>query len=233
MIGVVGSRGGAGASTLAPSLAASLTRSGATCAVVDLSRGGGLDVLLGIEADPGLRWPDLAQARGAVDGDEVVAVLPRWRDVTVLSTDRLRQQSTEPDVVQGVLAALGRVHDVVVLDLDRSGVLDGGLEEVVQGCALLLLLAPLDLRSAAGAVALRGALGSRTGTSARPDVRLVVRGPAPGGLAAVELAHVLGLPVEGSLPYRRRLDAAIEAGAGPPRRGAYTRAVDRLARDLS
>ncbi len=232
VIGIVGARGGAGASLLAASLAVEYAlvgdRSGpGRAAVVDLSRGAGLDVLLGIEELPGARWPDLHQARGSVDGAELRAVLPTWRDVGILSTDRERPRPTPVDVIGDVLDALTAVHDVVVLDLDRADLLGAEPHPAVGRCATVLLVAPLDLRAVAGGVALRGVLDVQVG-----DVRLVLRGPSPGGLGASEVAHVLGLPLAGSLPYRRRLDAAVEAGLGPPHRGAYARAVRRLAREL-
>ncbi len=233
VIGVVGARGGAGASLLAASLAVEWGSVGDTTgsgrsAVVDLSRGAGLDVLLGIEEQPGARWPDLHQARGAVDGAELRAVLPTWHDVGVLSSDRLRPRPAPADVVSDVLDALTDEHDVVVLDLDRADLLRADRCPAVGRCTTILLVAPLDLRAVAGGVALRGALDVQAN-----DVRLVLRGPSPGGLGAAEVAHVLGLPLAGSIPYRRRLDAAVEAGLGPPHRGAYARAVRRLARELT
>jgi secretion/DNA translocation related CpaE-like protein len=234
VIGVVGARGGAGASVLAASLAAAFAaipdRDAADrhrTAVADLTVGGGLDIVLGIEEMPGLRWPDLNLARGAVDGRELVALLPEWQGVTVLSADRLRPFPPQPEVVGSVVDALAEVHAVVLLDLDRADVLDAVPRSVLGRCRTVLVVTPLDLRGAAGAVSMKSALVEQV-----PDVRLVVRGPSPGGLAAIELAHVLDLPIAGMLPYRRRLDVALDAGAGPPRRGAYARAVGRLARDL-
>jgi len=222
VIGVVGARGGAGASLLAASLAVE-------CGFVgDRSEPGRIDVLLGIEEQPGARWPDLHQARGAVDGAELRAVLPTWREVGILSTDRQRPRPAPADVVSDVLDALTAVHDVVVLDLDRTDLLALDPCPAVERCGTVLLVAPLDLRAVAGGVALRGVLHSQG-----HDVRLVLRGPSPGGLGASEVAHVLGLPLAGSLPYRRRLDVAVEAGLGPPHRGAYARAVRRLARELA
>ena len=86
-----------------------------------------------------------------------------------------------------------------------------------------------DVVSVAGVVALREPL-----LDAVPDVRLVVGGPAPGGLGALEVAHVVDLPVAAALPVDRRLAALVERGAGPtPRtRGALGRCVARLATEL-
>ena len=241
VIGVVGARGGIGASSLAAALARRLARGGGggrdgeggggrgLVALADLDgAGGGLDVLLGVEGVDGLRWPDLRGARGEVSGAELTALLPRWSGVTVLSADRARPGAPRADVVAGVLDALAASHDDVVLDLDRHEVLTG--VGALARCALVLVVAGRDVRSVAGVLALRTAA-----LAAVPDVRLVVRGPAPGGLGVLELAHVVDLPVAASMGPQRGFDAALERGGGPGlrRRGALARAADRLATGLA
>ncbi|MGV8965993.1 MAG: septum site-determining protein Ssd [Cellulomonas sp.] len=228
VIGIVGARGGIGASSLAASLAHRLAGVGsARVALVDLDSGGGLDVLLGIEGVQGLRWPDLTGARGEVSGAELTALLPQWAGVTVLSADRARSVAPGAEVVADVLDALAGCHDQLVLDLDRRSVL--AERGPLARCAAVLVLASRDVRSVAGVLALRdGLLG------AVADVRLVVRGPAPGGLGVLELAHVVDLPVAASMAPQRGFDGALERGGGPVprRRGPLARAVDRLAAGL-
>lgn len=71
-VGVIGGRGGAGASTLACALAVTAARGGERAMLVDADPlGGGLDVLLGGESAEGLRWPDFAGSRGRVGGGEI------------------------------------------------------------------------------------------------------------------------------------------------------------------
>jgi secretion/DNA translocation related CpaE-like protein len=227
VIGVVGARGGAGASTFAAALAHRLARSGAT-ALVDLERaGGGIDVVVGIEGAGGLRWPDLVDARGSVDARELAALLPRWGGCAVLSADRTRPGAPPPGALLDVLAALGEQHASVVLDLDRCDVLDRGA--VLETCRTVLVVVPRDLLAVAGALALRPALVELVA-----DVRLVARGPAPGGLGALELAHVVDLPLAVSMRRDRRLAGDAERGGGPAaRRGALGRAVARVAGGLA
>ncbi|MYQ49595.1 septum formation initiator, partial [Streptomyces sp. SID4985] len=68
-VGVIGGRGGAGASTLACALAVTSAREGVRTLLVDADPlGGGLDVLLGGESAEGLRWPAFAASRGRVGG---------------------------------------------------------------------------------------------------------------------------------------------------------------------
>ena len=67
VVGVVGGRGGGGASTLAVALGLAAARQGASVMLVEADPlGGGLDLMLGLEHAEGLRWPDLAGSRGRV-----------------------------------------------------------------------------------------------------------------------------------------------------------------------
>ncbi|NUU16086.1 pilus assembly protein FlpE [Cellulomonas humilata] len=219
VVGVVAGRGGAGASTLAAVLARQLARRTAT-ALVDLDRAsGGIDVLLGLEGADGVRWPDLADARGEVSGGDVLALLPRWGSCAVLSADRARPGAPEPAVVADVLHALTSAAGTLVLDLDRASVVAG--ESLAGACDAVLVVAPRDLRTVAGILAMRPHLGPGVPAS------LVVRGPAPGGLGTAELAEAVDLPVLARLPTDRRVPAALERG-GVPVGGRIARAADRI-----
>jgi secretion/DNA translocation related CpaE-like protein len=219
VVGVVAARGGGGASTLAATLARHLAHRTAT-ALVDLDRAsGGIDVLLGLEGADGVRWPDLAEARGEVSGADVLALLPRWGACAVLSADRARPGAPEPAVVADVLHGLTVAAGALVLDLDRSAVVAG--ESLAGACDAVLVVAPRDLRSVAGILAMRPHLGDGVTAS------LVVRGPAPGGLGVAELAEAVDLPVLAQLPMDRRLPAALERG-GVPTGGRSSRTAARI-----
>src|SRR5450631_1669926 len=91
IIGVVGGSGGVGASVLTAAIAIRAAEAGMRPVALDGDRlGGGLDVTLGIEQERGVRWPDLAGARGRIDGDELLRRLPSVDGVGVLSFDRSR-----------------------------------------------------------------------------------------------------------------------------------------------
>ena len=225
VVGVVAGRGGAGASTLAATIARHLARRTATV-LVDLDRASaGIDVLLGLEAADGVRWPDLADARGEVSGADVLALLPRWGSCAVLSADRARPGAPEPAVVADVLHALTAEAGALVLDLDRAAVVAG--ESLVGACDAVLVVAPRDLRTVAGVLAMRPHLGE-------PDVPtwLVVRGPAPGGLGSTELSDAVDLPILVSLSTDRTLVAALERG-GVPEAGRTARSAARVVGALS
>ncbi|GAA3817876.1 septum site-determining protein Ssd [Cellulomonas soli] len=224
VVGVVGARGGAGASTLAAALADRLAHATAT-ALVDLDTGSaGLDVLVGVERDPGLRWPDLHAARGEVDGADLLTLLPRWGRCAVLSADRLRPAALPTDVVPDVLGALTTATGALVLDLGRADVLAGTAPSAV--CDTILLVAPRDLRAVAGALAVSAALA---GSAPGVDLRLVVRGPAPGGLGVAEVEEAVDLPLLCAVREDRRLATHLER-ARVPRAGPLGRAAGRAAR---
>lgn len=126
VLGVVGASGGVGASTLAAACAVRATAAGVGVVLVDGSPfGGGVDVLLGLEHEPGLRWRDLAAARGVLDGAALLGAMPAAEGCRVLSFDRgdprigggLRHYDDPGPVVQ----ALGAVVELVVLDLPGPG----------------------------------------------------------------------------------------------------------------
>lgn len=218
VVGVVGARGGVGASTFGALLAARLARRTAT-ALVDLAGGAGLDVLLGLENRPGPRWPDLVGA-GELPGEQVLDVLPRWGPCAVLSSDRHRPGATDPASVEDLVATLAPATGALVLDLDRGDVLAG--RAPVGWCDLVALVVGRDLASVGGALALRAALGpvaARTGLAVRS---------APGSLSVTEVTQAVGLPLLCRAPHERGLGAAAERGALPVR-GRAARAAGQVA----
>src|SRR5579875_2141374 len=84
VVAVLGGSGGVGASTFAAALATAAGRA----VLVDCDPlGGGIDVLLGVEAVPGARWSGLRVNGGRLDPHALDEGLPRWRDVRVLAAD--------------------------------------------------------------------------------------------------------------------------------------------------
>ena len=120
IIGVVGGSGGVGASALTAAIAVRGAQAGLRTVCLDGDRlGGGLDVTLGIEQERGVRWPDLAGARGRIDGPELLRALPAVDGVAVLSFDRARDVRPAAEILREVLIALSRATDLVVVDLPR------------------------------------------------------------------------------------------------------------------
>ncbi|GGS56059.1 septum site-determining protein Ssd [Streptomyces griseoviridis] len=208
-VGVIGGRGGAGASTLACALAVTAARRGLRTLLVDADPlGGGLDVLLGGETTEGLRWPAFAASRGRVGGGALEESLPALHSLRVLSWDRGDRVAVPPQAVRAVLAAARRRGGAVVVDLPRR--IDDGAAEVLAQLDLGLLVVPAELR----AVAAAGRVASAVGLVLR-DLRVAVRGPYAPGLDDREVGGLLGLPLAGEVPTEPGLPRAQEGGRPP------------------
>jgi len=209
VVGVVGGRGGAGASVLAAALALTAARRGSSTTLVDADPlGGGLDLVLGAEECRGLRWQNLAHTRGRVAGTALREALPQVSGLTLLAWDRGEGLAVPPEAARAVLAAVARTSDLVVVDLPRR--LDPAVEELVSRCTTTLLVVPTEIRAVAAAGRMAAGLGLVTS-----DLRLVVRGPSPGRLGTGEVAQALALPVAGHLRPEPRLAADLERGRPP------------------
>lgn len=224
VVGMVGGRGGAGASVLATGLAVTSSRRGLATMLIDADPyGGGIDLLLGAEHSGGLRWPDLAETRGRVGGSALREHLPEPHGLTVLSWDRGDLLSVPAEAVRAVVGGAGRAWDLVVVDLPRR--MDPATEEALARCSCVLLVVPAEVRAVAAA--------SRVATGlalVAADVRAVVRGPAPSGLRAVEIAAALGLPLAAEIDSEPAVVAALERGEPPGRSGRGSLAL--ACRDL-
>ncbi len=208
-VGVIGGRGGAGASTLACALAVGAARAGQRTMLIDGDPlGGGLDVLLGGERAEGLRWPAFADSRGRVAGRALEEALPELHSLRVLSWDRGDCTAVPPEAVRAVLAAARRRGGVVVVDLPRR--LDDPAVEALEQLDMGLLVVPAELRAVAAAHRMASMLRMMLG-----DLRAVVRGPFGAGLAAEEITRLLGLPLAGELPPEPGLSDGLNAGRPP------------------
>ncbi|MFF5766568.1 septum site-determining protein Ssd [Streptomyces tanashiensis] len=212
-VGVVGGRGGAGASTLACGLALAAARAGHRTLLVDGDPlGGGLDVLLGGEREEGRRWPDFAASKGRLAGGALEESLPSVRGVRVLSWGREPAAPVPPEAVRSVLAAARRRGGAVVVDLPRGS--DPSVTEALAQLDLGLLVVPGELRAVAAAHRMVSTIGP-----AVRDLRAVVRGPYAVGLDERWVADALRLPLAGELPYDPGIvsdqDAGVPPGAEP------------------
>ncbi|NED82700.1 septum formation initiator [Streptomyces sp. SID11233] len=208
-VGVIGGRGGAGASTLACALAVTAARSGRRTMLIDGDPlGGGIDVLLGGERAEGMRWPDFAHSKGRVGGGALEESLPALHGLRVLSWGRDDWVVIPPQAMQAVLAAARRLGGVVVVDLPRR--VDEAAAEALAQLDLGLVVVPGELRAVAAAKRVASMAGM-----VLDDLRVVARGPYASGLDEQWVANAMKLPLAGELPLENGLLAEQDAGVPP------------------
>ena len=225
-VGVIGARGGAGASTLAAALGLAAARRGKAALLVDVDElGGGIELVVGCEAAPGLRWADVAATQGRVSASALRSALPCTEGLAVLSWGRADAVELAPNALGSVLTAGRRGCDVVIADLPRR--LDARCCEAVQAVDSLLIVSTADVRSTAGGACLLRSLEARC-----VDIRLVVRLRRGDELSPDSVASTLGLPLAAILPTERVVERSVDQGLGPLWRGSLARRCAALLDDL-
>lgn len=228
-VGVVGGRGGAGASVLAAALARSGARRRFRSLLVDGDPlGGGIDLVLGAEGSPGARWSDYADRRGRLSGAALHDSLPTRDGLSVLSWHRGAIEPISVATMRSVLDAAVRAYHLVVADLPRQ--LGEAAAEILATADVTLLVVPAEVRATVAAGRVADLLRRHT-----RDIRVVVRGPAPGGLSPAAVAESLRLPLAGVVRTDHRLARAMERGDPPGRHGTLadfcTRFITGLAHE--
>ena len=192
IVGVLGGSGGVGASTFAAVLA---VRAGAVLVDLDVTAGG-VDVLLGLETEPGARWSGLQVAGGHLDPDAVRAGLPQLHGCAVLAAD---VAELDPEAVDQVLAAAAGTGPVVV-DLPRPACAERAV--ALLRCDLVVVLARADVP---------GLVAAHTLVAALPELPMGV-GIRRAGIDPARAARSVGVPSLGVLPQLgtsgRRFDVA-------------------------
>ncbi|WP_432561540.1 septum site-determining protein Ssd [Kineococcus sp. SYSU DK003] len=210
VLAVVGGTGGAGASVLACGIARAMADTTGGCLLVDADpRSGGLDLLVGGDALPGLRWADLAGVEGRLSPQVLRSSVALGGGLHVLATDRRGGHGPAPDQLWTVLDAARRTFPATVLDLPRGSLRDLG--PVLGACDEVLVVTPGTTRGAAAACV----VVDEVRAVSPADVRLVVRdvgaGPDP-----EDVALAAGAPLAGLVRPDRDLDVTLELGEGVP-----------------
>lgn len=205
VLGLTGGCGGAGATTAAVWVAQAAADLGARVLLVDGDPwGGGLELALAAEEDPGLRWPDLSGASGSVDPLQLADSLPVAGGFSFLSWPASRDQPVPVPsaATAAVLDAARRGYELVVVDIGRSA---EQLATFGWDCDRVLVVVPAQLRAAVAAARLLKELPP-------VEAALLVRGRTGAALDGPLIAEAVGLPVEGRVPELRSVAAAMEAG---------------------
>ena len=201
VVAVIGGRGGAGASLFAVALA----HTAADPLLVDLDPwGGGIDLLVGAETTPGVRWPDLALQGGRLNWSAMRDALPQRHGISMLSGTR-RGCELDAGAVDAVVDAGRRGGATVVCDVPRR--LTDATQTALDTADLVVLVSPCDVRACAAAATIAPVLAG-----INPNIGLVVRGPSPGGLRAAEVAAIASVPLLASMKPYPRLAEQLEQG---------------------
>lgn len=203
LVGFMSARGGAGASTLAATLALAAADHRDVLLLDGDLQAGGIDYLLGVESTGGARWPELSQASGVVPASTLAEALPSAGRLRVLAARAGGHEHLSSAGIDAVVEAARRGHDLVVADVIRIGPLSAALAASADA---MLLVVPCEVRAAVTAAALVRDLARRCS-----DVRLVVR-PGRGALRPHDVATAVGAPVAALWPWERRLDTVVETG---------------------
>ncbi|WP_373280830.1 septum site-determining protein Ssd, partial [Mycobacterium celatum] len=184
VVAVVGGRGGAGASVFA----AALAQTAGEPLLVDLDPwGGGIDLLLGGETTPGVRWPDLTLQGGRLSWSAMRDALPRCSGVSMLSGTR-RAHEIDTAATDAIIDAGRRGGATVVCDVPRR--LTDASQCALDTADLVVVITSCDVQACAATATVTPLLAG-----INPHVGLVVRGPSPGGLRAAEIAAIAGVPL--------------------------------------
>jgi secretion/DNA translocation related CpaE-like protein len=218
VVAVIGGCGGAGASLFAVALA----QAAADSMLVDLDPwGGGIDLLVGADTTPGVRWPDLALQGGRLNWSAVREALPRHRGISMLSGTR-RGYELDPGAVEAVVDSGRRGGVTVVCDVPRR--LTDAAQIALETADLVVVVSPCDVRACAATATVVSVLAG-----INPNIGLVVRGPSPGGLRAEEVAAIADAPLLASMkPYPRLAEQLEHGGLRLRRRSALAAAARRV-----
>lgn len=201
LIAVTGGRGGGGASVFA----AALAQCAGEALLVDLDAcAGGIDLLMGGESAPGLRWPDLSVRGGRLSWAAVRDALPRRDRVTMLSATRA-YCDIDAGAAVAVVDAGRRGGSTVICDVPR--LFGPAATAILESADLVVVVTSCDVRGIAATAAMAGVL-----RTVNPHVGLVVRGPAPGGMRAAEVADIASLPLLAAMRPEASLDQRLEQG---------------------
>lgn len=202
VLAVVGGRGGAGASVLCAAIG--LCAPGGALIVDADPYGGGIDLLLGWEDVEGLRWPDIDMRSGRVGFDALRRALPHRRGLVVVSGDRTGGGGNA-EAIGGVIDSARDAGVPVIVDLPRR--LGATSVAALERADLVVVVAPAEVRACAAAALVTSAI-----QPTNPNVGVVVRGPAPSGLRAAEVAQIVGAPMIAAMRPEPNLGNRLDNG---------------------
>lgn len=242
--------GGSGGSVFAALLAWSLARRQHHCALVEADPLlGGIDALLGLENDPGLRWPDVRAPMGRLDAKAFVQELVHWEGVDILASVPWNDAVPQEWEVEAALSAVGEDEDFVIVDNSDHASVEAALSAAnafPQAARVVhVVMVPLSVLGVAKTKAwlarLRMAVAPQAWNKASWSAQfsglcVLIAVPAArwssknrAVLELEEAANYLEMDIAGYLPPDAHLEKSVNAGLGIPvipRR--YARLMERV-----
>lgn len=239
--------GGAGASITAAASALVLSREKPICLVDADALAGGIDLVLGMETEPGLRWQDFSAADGRLDGAALYEALPscpRSPALKVLtwtrsrtpetaynhasaatkfdSADRLGRTDRPDDVrhIASTISCLIHAGITVIVDCPKQVEYVTTLGALADDTVIIL---PTSVR----AIAAGGHLASVC-AQAGFTPSLAVRHQQHRDISVEEVEYALDLPIAGEIEYCKKLAHEIDVGGLAGAVGKLTRGLEAM-----
>lgn len=239
--------GGAGASITAAASALVLSRERPICLVDADALAGGIDLVLGMETEPGLRWQDFSAADGRLDGAALYEALPscpRSPALKVLtwtrsrtpetaynhasaatkfdSADRLGRTDRPDDVrhIASTISCLIHAGITVIVDCPKQVEYVTTLGALADDTVIIL---PTSVR----AIAAGGHLASVC-AQAGFTPSLAVRHQQYRDISVEEVEYALDLPIAGEIEYCKKVAHEIDVGGLAGAVGKLTRGLEAM-----
>lgn len=239
--------GGAGASIAAAASALVLSRERPICLVDADALAGGIDLVLGMETEPGLRWQDFSAADGRLDGAALYEALPscpRSPALKVLTWTRSRtpegaynhasannkfdsadrtDRTDRPDDVRHIASTIScLIHAgiTVIVDCPKQVEYVTTLGALADDTVIVL---PTSVR----AIAAAGPLASIC-AQAGFTPNLAVRYQQHRDISVGEVEYALDLPIVGEIEYCKKVAHEIDVGGLAGTVGKLTRGLEAM-----
>ncbi|WKD62189.1 hypothetical protein CCICO_10970 [Corynebacterium ciconiae DSM 44920] len=220
VVGVTGCTGGCGVSTFAAALGVQLSELAPTT-VVGTDPSGGMDLLLGVEDEPGPRWDELDFSQGSLGAADVREVLPTAAASCVSSSrDRFDAAPLTTETILGALRSL-REEGYTVVDLPRADALD---PDIVAYLDHLVVIVPREVRAVC-------AISAQLSELRRSHVPLsfVTVARTWASLSAAEVETVAGITISAEFRFTTAVAKQLEQGG---LRGRCPRVLGRAVADI-
>ena len=227
-VGVIPGAGGAGASLLSCGLAFHARQFFNDVVLIDLDENSaGLDIILGIEAQSGMRWQDFYTLTGSISGSDILRALPS-RDGVALLTHNESETKVDDFLPTTIIEQLRSTSELVIIDLPRFS--NGKtMVDILRQCDLVLVATPSTVRGSASTKKAIAVLAKHA-----TAIELVVRNLPGTNLDALRIAQSIDVPLAGVINSDPRIVEQIEQGFGVSgiHLGGFTRSMNALAKRL-